>query len=270
MKRLSATALGLALSICPLLSGAETAAEAAKHPIVPPSPKRLHDGKLNWTGFWVPVDGMLEHDIGLGGTDPSKGPAMKFQPVHYPDLKPPFNEQLEKFKAAAAKGIVEDSTSICFPPGMPRMMGMIYGMELLQTPGQITMTSEWQDASRRVWLNRSQHPPADELDPTYAGDSIGHWQGDTLVVDTVGVREDVPLNFGGLPHSKDMHIHEVFSEKVPGILEDEITIDDPTAFAASFKETHRYRYRPDLSLREYVCLENNRNVGGKGEAKFDK
>jgi len=80
--------------------------------------------------------------------------------------------------------------------GMPRMMGMIYGMELLQTPGQITMTSEWQDASRRVWLNRSQHPPADELDPTYAGDSIGHWQGDTLVVDTVGVREDVPLNFG--------------------------------------------------------------------------
>jgi len=269
--RLGAVALGVAIGICPLLCVAQTAADAAKRPIVPPSPKRLPDGKPNWTGFWVPVNGMLEHNIGLGGTDPSKGPPLGFHPPKYPELKSPYKEKLAKFTADAnEKGRVEDNTSLCFPPGMPRMMGMIYGMELLQTPGQVTMTSEWQAASRRIWLNRSQHPPADELDPTYTGDSIGHWEGDRLIVDTVGVREDVPLNFGGLPHSPDLHIREVFSSKVPGILDDEITIDDPTAFVASWTETQHYRYRPDLTIREYECLENNRNVGDKGQATFEK
>ena len=250
---------------------AETAAQGAKKPIVPPSPGRLPDGKPNWTGFWVPMHGMLEVNIGLGGSN--GGPPLKMAPPFskFSALKSPYKENFDK-KIAEAKtgGKVADPVALCFPPGMPRMMSMVYGMELLQTPGQVAITSEWQAASRRIWLNRKSHPDVDELDPTYAGDSIGHWEGDTLIVDTVGIRDDVPLNYDGLPHSDKLHVTEKFSESAPGVLIDEITIEDSDAFVSPWKEFETYRYRPDLSIREYVCLENNRNVGKDGEAKFEK
>ena len=140
------------------------------------------------------------------------------------------------------------------------MMGMVYGMEILQTPKIIAITSEWQAATRRVWLDLKAHPPADELDDTYAGHSIGRWEGDTLVVDTVGVRPDVGLDQSRLPHSPKMQIIERFIQTSPGVLEDQITIEDPDAFTAPWKQTRIYHYRPDLRMREYNCLDNNRNV----------
>jgi len=260
----------------PAASWAATAAEAAKGPVIPPSPKRLADGRPNWTGFWVPSGGLLEIDIGLGGMPPKSERNVESVQQQKPPfsgysaIKSPYKEQLAKFMADAAAGKVADPVALCFPPGMPRMMVMVYGMELLQTPGQVTITSEWQASSRRIWLNQKSHPKPDELDPTYTGHSIGRWEGDTLIVDTVGVREDVPVNYGGLPHSKNMHITEKFYSPSPGILKDEITIDDPEAFAAPWVEVETYRYRPDLHLEEYECLENNRNVGPQGEALFPK
>ena len=255
---------------------AATAAEAAQGPVVPPSPKRLPNGKPNWTGFWAPVGGLLDINIGLGGVAAKSDAAPGSEALRRPPfsnfsmLKSPYKEQLEKATADALKGKFADPVALCFPPGMPRMMVMVYGMELLQTAGQITMTSEWQAESRRIWLNQSKHPSDDELDPTYAGHSIGHWEGDTLIVDTVGIREDVPVNYTGLPHSKRMHIVEKFTSKKPGLLTDEITIDDPDAFVAPWVEVETYRYRPDQHLEEYECLENNRNVGPQGEAVFPK
>jgi hypothetical protein len=255
---------------------AATAAEIAKGPIVPPSPKRLPDGKPNWTGFWAPVGGLLDIDIGLGGVPatsdaPAGSDRLRRAPFsNYSALKSPYKERLDKFTADAAAGKVADPVALCFPPGMPRMMVMVYGMEFLQTAGQITITSEWQAASRRIWLNQRKHPSDDVLDPTYAGHSIGHWEGDTLVVDTVGVREDVPVNYLGLPHSKSMHIVEKFTSKTPGLLTDEITVEDPNAFVSPWVEVETYRYRPDQHLQEYECLENNRNVGPQGEAVFSK
>lgn len=259
---------------------AETSAQIAQGPVIPPKPARLPDGRPNWTGFWAPVGGLLEVNIGLGGTPakPKAGPdnrgklpQLQAPPFsRFSQLKSPYKEQYAKFTADAAAGKVFDPVALCFPPGMPRMMVMVYGMEFLQTPGQITITSEWQAASRRIWLYRSKHPSADDLDPTYAGDSVGHWDGDTLVVDTVGIRQDVPLNYMGLPHGPRLHLVEKFTSKVPGILVDHITIDDPDAFVSPWTDVETYRYRPDLHLEEYECLENNRNVGANGEAAFTK
>jgi hypothetical protein len=252
---------------------AATSHEIPEGFVIPPKPARLSDGRPNWTGFWVPVNGLLEINIGLGGRpanpNPNAANAPGRPPPKFSALKSPYREQLDKFNADAATGKVTDPVALCFPPGMPRMMVMVYGMEFLQTAGQITITSEWQAASRRVWLYRSTHPAPEDLDLTYTGDSIGHWDGDTLVVDTVGIRQDVPLNYAGLPHSPRLHLVEKFTSKVPGILVDEITIDDPDAFVSPWTEVETYRYRPDLRLEEYECLENNRNVGPHGEAIFD-
>lgn len=244
-------------------------------PIVPPRPDRLPDGHPNWTGFWVPAGGMMEFDIGLGGTPPSPdGKPMPPPPSPFSDvpaLKSPYAEQVAAFmRKAMETGEVPDPVAKCFPPGMPRMMVMVYGMELLQNPGQISITSEWQAATRRVWLDRKAHPSADELTPSYAGDSIGHWEGDTLVVDTIGVRDDVPLNYSGLKHSDKLRIVERFHSPQPGVLVVDFTTTDPDVFFEPWHHTEIYHYRPDLRLEEYVCLENNRNVGENGKATFTK
>jgi len=262
---------GASLTFVPEPVRGETAAQAARKPVQPPMPYRLADGHPNWTGFWAPSPGMLEFNIGLGGVPAGAPLAAMVRPFsHFSALKSPYKEQLATAMREADAGKVMDPVAQCFPPGMPRMMGMVYGMELLQTPGQIAVTSEWQASSRRIWLNQSSHTPAEELDPTYAGESIGHWEGDTLVVDTIGIRGDVPLNYDSLPHSDKLHVVERFTETTPGKLTDEITIEDPDAFVAPWKEIETYRYRPDLRIREFVCLENNRNVGEHGEAVFDK
>jgi hypothetical protein len=152
---------------------------------------------------------------------------------------------------------------------MPGVMGMIYGMDVLQTSNTIALTSEWQAETRRIWLDRKEHPPADELDASYEGDSIGHWEGDVLVVDTVGLRPDVPFRHQ-LPylHSENTHIVERIYQKTPDLLVDEMTIIDPDVFVAPWKREFTYRYRPDLRIREYVCLDNNRNVDEDGKQKF--
>jgi hypothetical protein len=258
MKTLARTFVALAY-----LSGAAAAAQ----------PARLPDGHPNWTGFWVPPGGMLEVYTGPSGvTGPGLGPNPNTTPRPRDDgpvLKSPYKEQLAEAQKKAAQGLLPDMLALCFPPGMPRMMGMIYGMEILQTPNIISITSEWQAETRRIWMDLKAHPPADELNPTYAGHSIGHWEGDTLVVDTVGVREDIPVDRAMTPHSAKLRIVERFSQSKPGILTDEMTILDPDVTDTPQKQTKTYRYRPDLRLQEYNCLENNRNVDPvSGQATF--
>lgn len=248
--------LGLAASI----HGA-TPPEMSKHAV--PMPPRLPDGKPNWTGFWSPTDSLLERNFGEGAeaSKPSSAAVQTPRSPHSP-LKSPYKERYEAVLADAQRGVVAfDPTAACLPPGMPRMMRMLYGMEILQTPGQVTLTSEWQAASRRIWTDGRSHPDPDDLLPTYAGHSIGRWEGDTLVVETVGVRDDVLIDQTGLPHSGNMRIVERIYQDESGLLVDEITVHDPAVFTAAWTQVRRYRYRPELSLQEYVCHENNRDAG---------
>ncbi len=249
------------------------AAQAVPKPIVQaaPKPARLADGKPNWTGFWTPIGGLLDRNFGPGFKPKAPGAP---NPARAPEtprelLKAPFKEKYEQIQEDAKKGkVVYDDAALCLPPGMPRMMGATYGLEILQTPGQITMTSEYQAESRRIWLDGRKHPNPDEALPTYAGHSIGHWEGDVLVVDTVQTRDDIVIDQTRLPQSLSMHITERFSEPQPGILEDNITVDDPVVYQKPWSMTKHYRYRPELNLEEYVCEENNRNVSATGAPSF--
>lgn len=262
--------------------------DASKSPPKPkaatPMPARLADGHLNLMGIWTRPGGLLDVYHGPSGVTPASKPTPAISgpgdagqrgdnsgsivPEHAP-LKEPYKAQFAVMQKNMAAGTGIDPVAICLPPGMPRMMGAVYGIEILQTPGQITITSEWQAASRRIWLNEKTHPPLEEIDPTYAGHSIGHWEGDTLVVDTVGLRADPPINQSGLPHSDKMHLIERISLH-DGKLVDDVTVDDPEAYEGPWKITFDYHYRPDLKLQEYVCEENNRNIGANGAASFGK
>jgi hypothetical protein len=260
---------GVFLALVGLPVAAQPPQAASEVKSVALSPVRLPDGHPNWTGFWIPPGGMLDVYRGPSGVTGVPAGNIPRPRTDGLQLKSPYKEQYEAVQAEAAKGPLPDPLALCFPPGMPRMMGMIYGMEILQTPNIISITSEWQAATRRVWMDLKSHPPAEELDDTYAGHSIGHWEGDTLVVDTVGVRKDVTLDQSRTPHSPKMHIVERFTQTGPGVLVDDMVVNDTDAFVAPIKQTRTYRYRPDLRLQEYTCLENNRNVDpDSGKATF--
>ncbi len=155
-----------------------------------------------------------------------------------------------------------DNTAKCLPPGMPAMMGMPYGMEVMQTKDKITFFSELNDALRRVYLD-GRKPSAKVLDdPTYAGYSTGRWEGDTLVVDTVSLSTNSFVE-GFTPHSEDMTVKERIRFAEPGLLEDRITVTDPKAFTKPWETSHTYRKAGAGTdeLREFACPE------GLSEAK---
>src|SRR5258708_26795808 len=110
-------------------------------------------------------------------------------------------------KSLIAGSYEYDNTAKCLPPGMPAMMNMAYGMEVMQTNDKITFFSELNDALRRVYLDGRKPSPEVLDDPTYAGYSTGHWEGGTLVVDTVALHTQSFLA-GFSPPSEQMTVHE--------------------------------------------------------------
>jgi len=149
-----------------------------------------------------------------------------------------------------------DNNAKCLPPGMPAMMGMAYGMEVMQTKDKITFFSELNDALRRVYLD-GRKPTAKTLDdPTYAGYSTGHWEGDTLLVDTVALHTSSFIE-GFTPHSDAMTVKERIRFIGPGLLEDRITVTDPKALTRPWETVRTYRKANagNDQLREFACAE---------------
>ena len=182
-----------------------------------------------------------------------------------PSLTPEYMAKWQMISKTRIAGSSEyDLTAKCLPPGMPAMMSMAYGMEVMQNKDKITFFSELNDALRRVYLDGRKPSQKVLDDPTYAGYSMGHWEGDTLVVDTVALR-DVTFIEGFTPHSDAMTVHERIRFKEPGLLEDTITVTDPKALTKPWETVKTYRRATRESgtdeLREFACPE------GLAEAK---
>jgi hypothetical protein len=142
----------------------------------------------------------------------------------------------------------------CLPLGVPMMM-MAANMpiQVMVSPRQVTLLFEEQHTFRAIRINQPHLP---DPDPGWFGDSVGHWEGDTLVIDTIGFTDRTTLDFTGMPHSEDMHVIEHMRRVDARTLEDLITIEDPKTFLRPW--TTRMRYEAfDGPMHEYVC-ENNR------------
>jgi hypothetical protein len=172
-------------------------------------------------------------------------------------------EYLAKWEVVAASRIAGsyeyDNIANCLPPGMPAMMSMAYGMEIMQNEQKITFFSEHQDALRRVYLDGRK--PSEQVlnDPTYAGYSTGHWEGDTLVVETVALTTKSFID-GSSPHSDKMTVHERIRFIEPGVLEDRITVHDSEALLEPWEVVRTYAKAsyPNDELREFACAEGLR------------
>lgn len=179
-----------------------------------------------------------------------------------PKLTPEYLAKWEVIAASRTAGSYEyDNIANCLPPGMPAMMGMAYGMEVMQNEQKITFFSEHQDALRRVYLDGRE--PSEQVlnDPTYAGYSTGHWEGDTLVVETVAITDKSFID-NMSPHSDQMTVHERIRFVEPGILEDQITVHDPIALEEPWQITRTYQKAeyPNDELREFACAEGLREA----------
>jgi hypothetical protein len=152
---------------------------------------------------------------------------------------------------------VADTPSRCLPHGVPRSMLTPYPMHIVQTPGQITIVHESGHNLRLIYLNEPQ-PTTVPL--TYMGHSVGHWRGDTLVIDTIGLSAATWLDEAGQPHGERLHVVERLRKLPDGRLENLIELDDPEMYTQSWTTRRVYDPRPDLQLLEYICEESTRDI----------
>ena len=154
-----------------------------------------------------------------------------------------------------------DPEGYCLPPGGPRLMATPYPMEIIQLPEQKRILMIFEGAThiwREIYLDGRPHPQGDELNPTYLGHSVGHWDGDSLVVDVVGFNEQTWLDYYGHPHTDQLHVVERFSRPNKRTLHYEAVVDDPGAYTKPFTIRWDIPWNATGELIEYICQENNR------------
>ncbi len=180
---------------------------------------------------------------------------------------PPMTERAKlewaKRVVAEANGApIADASSHCWPHGTPRVMNSPYPLQIFQTANQVIIAHEVAHNTRYVHMQRGHLTPAKV---SFMGDSVGHWEGDTLVIDTVGVDDRTWIDEQGVIHGPKLHTVERIRKIEDGkAIENVVTVEDTDFFTKPWVFRDTYAWRPDLRLTEYVCEENNRNAPQDG------
>jgi hypothetical protein len=175
------------------------------------------------------------------------------------DPLPPLQPSADvTYKATQAKDhnnhAATDPYLSCYPPGVPRILLIPFPFEIIQTPGKIVMIFEYDHFVRQIYTDGRDHPK--DLDPTWMGNSIGKWEGDTLVVDTIGFNDKTWLDMIGVPHSEALHVIERIHRVDHDTLQDDILIDDPKTFTKPWSVQKIFKLRPKWEIMEYICEDN--------------
>ncbi len=188
-----------------------------------------------------------------------------------PPLKEPWLAEHRARQKAAAEATARGETQVgngvrCIPGGFPGMMGPIFPLEVLQSPGQVTIIQEAFGQVRRIYLNEKQIA-VEDAEPLFWGHSVGRWEGNTLIVNTIGLKENVRMS--GVPHSPNMRVDERITVTSPDTWEDQITITDPEYLTKPWSWTYKYNRRKGYKINEFVC-EDDRiyEDPGTGKAKL--
>lgn len=244
------------LLLATLQGGTALAQQAPAVPVA--ASAKLPADPRDFAGVWMNDNSLDERLKREGRTRLSAEEAARAEEAGPPPpLTPPYLAKLQEIERMRAGWAV--GAEPCEWPGMPRIMTYPYPLEILHTPGRITLIFEAESQVRRIFLDRSEHLPVEELDPSYNGDSIGRWEGNTLVVDTVGFNTMTRVG-RGWPHSERMRISERIRYVDEDTIENRMTITDPEAFTRPIEQTVIYSRRPDWRIREYSCMENNRDA----------
>ena len=213
----------------------------------------------DWSGVWIGAN--------ASGWDPStmpKGGVAGLPGVReHPPLTPEWEKKYAANNARVEQDRFPDPVSFCgTPSGFPRLMSIPDGYEFVVRPEQTWVLTENGPNVMRIYTDGRQHPGPDDLWATYMGDSVGYWQGQTLVFDTIGLNGDphTILDRTGLTYSAKAHVLTRLYLADKDTLEAKITVIDPEMLTQPWTVTKRYKRQPPGSrIYDYVCTENNRN-----------
>jgi hypothetical protein len=251
------TLLGASL-ICIAAAGAahlfaasrqEYAGQREYQPPTGPAP-RTASGKVDFSGVWEKpyVPDMTKDGKGQQGVGD-----LPFTPWGEAEWK----------KYDAAEG---DYTGACLPFGMTRSMNTPEPMQFMQSDKYLGFLFEQNSWFTVVPIDGRAHRKGEA---TWFGDSVGHWEGDTLVVDTVNFNGKTRLDTVGHPHSEQLHLTQRFSRPDLGHLSYEVIVEDPKTFTRPWKNVRTLWLRPDWEMMEYSCEENNKSLW-EGRIKVPK
>jgi len=239
---------------------------AQNTPAKPPVP-RTAQGKPDMSGVWQGGGaGGLAFAIGSdnakaarpGDKDVANAPAAVVVQARVP---PPYQDWiLPKVQDIRNRRNIDDPQGRCLLVGVPRITNEPLPIKIIQTPGEIVFLYETFHAFRVIPTDGRKHP--DDIDPSFMGDSVAHWEGDTLVVDVTGFNDKTWLGVGGATlHTDALHVIERYTRVDYDTISYEVTIDDPKAFTKTWSVPPSFlSLRPGERLHEYECIENNEDI----------
>ncbi len=229
----------------------------APRPPAAPAPRRP-DGRINLgapageTGVWERRNELL-----VINPNSYQAPASRSSRIHIDQVPlQPWALALTNFRHSS--GLASEPYTRCKPAGGPRQFMSPYGLEIVDVPDlkQIFVFNISNAQSYRViYMDGRPHPK--DLRPSYFGHSVGKWEGDTLVIDSVGYSEEFWMNRDGLPHTTQLHLTERLTRTDMENLNYEVTVDDPGAYTSPWTSGYTLGWTKGNELFEYVCQENN-------------
>jgi hypothetical protein len=223
---------------------------------------RTSDGMPDLTGVWQGGSSRRgtweEANAGLGVGGTGRDPTAPANPPSQQVINDPAPYQpwaarkvLESFNNRG----IDDPNGLCLPPGVPRatLVGL-FPIQIIQTPRQIVILYEYMNVFRVIPLDAKHR---EDAVPTYMGDSVGHWEGDTLIVDSIAFNDKTWLTGTGTFHSESLHVTERYTRVDKDQINYEARIEDPNVLARPWTIRTTMMLREGTHLQEYVCVENN-------------
>ena len=181
--------------------------------------------------------------------------------------KPQLTPAAQAKADVAQREGLQNRNANCVPPGVPVIMGWPYPLEFIYSPGRVTIAIESDSQVRRIYTDGRGHPA--DPDPTFNGDSIGHWEGGDLIIETVALNPTTEIA-PGVGHSDQARILERVHKTGPNDLDIVTTIDDPKVLVAPWTTTRHFVRHRDWQIQEYACEQNNHDsVDAEGRPGFE-
>ena len=220
-------------------------------------PKKIAD-LPDWSGVWARA-GTNVFDPATATPGGAGAPGVRSYPPYNAQWEAKYLENIAKVEADT----FPDPLTYCgIPAGFPRLMSLPDTYQFVLRPEAVWILTEHGPNTLRIYTDGRGHPPADEVWTTYTGDSVGHWEGDALVFDTIALRGDggAIIDRTGVVISNDAHVVTRMRKIDDKTLEAQLVITDKTAFTKPWNVVRRYRKLPaGTRVYDYACGENNRN-----------
>jgi hypothetical protein len=257
MTRRSIAAAILGIALVPVLALAQAKSAVPRASNGKPDLTGVWQGNSTHRGSWDEANGGT--GVGGSGRDPS-APVILSSNDRPGGAAAPYQDWaakkvLESFKNRG----IDDPTARCLPGGLPRSVLVgLFPQQIVQTPSQIVILYEYMHVFRVIPIN-GKH--GDDVLPSYMGDSVARWDGDTLVVDVVGFNDKTWLSGVGTFHSEALHVTERYTRVDKDRIDYEVTMDDPKVLTRPWTLKNSLMLREGTRLQEYICAENNLDPG---------